>query len=123
MASSSSATPVSPTPQPGPGERSETTEAAPAASTKAVVNTSAVRFSARGKATPVAPSPFSDDFGDPREGFVFPLMDPWYESSPLFPLGLLISLFLQKIGIGQCRGQRSRWTKLRFQALIKFLSC
>ena len=85
MASSSSATPVSPTPQPGPGERSETTEAAPTASTKAVVNTSAVRFSARGKATPVAPSPFSDDSGDPREGFIFPLMDPWYESSPLFP--------------------------------------
>ena len=54
-------------------------------STEAVVDASAVRPSASGEATLVAPSPFSDEFGDPREGFVFPLMDPWYESSPLFP--------------------------------------
>ena len=93
------------------------------ASTEAMVDASAVRPSASGEATPVAPSPFSDESGDPREGFVFPLMDPWYESFPLFPLGLLISLFLKKIGIGRCRGQRSRWTKLGFQALMKFPSC
>ena len=102
MASSSSTTPVNLTPQLGTGERSETPGAALAASTEAVVDASAVRSSVPGGATPVALSPFSDESGDPREGFVFPLMDPWYESSPLFPLGLLISLFLQKIGIGQC---------------------
>jgi hypothetical protein len=44
-----------------------------------------VRSSAPGEVTPVAPSSFSDETGDPREGFVFPLVDPWYESSPLFP--------------------------------------
>jgi hypothetical protein len=33
----------------------------------------------------VAPSSVSDETDDPKEGFVFPLMDPWYESSPLFP--------------------------------------
>jgi hypothetical protein len=85
MASSSSTTPVSPTPQPDAGERSETPEVAPTASTEAVVDALAVRSSAPGEATPVAPSPFSNESGDPREGFFFPLMDPWYESSPLFP--------------------------------------
>ena len=72
------------------------------ASTEAVVDASTVRSFVPGGATPMALSPFSNESGDPREGFIFPLMDPWYESSPLFPLGLLISLFLQKIGIGQC---------------------
>uniref|UniRef100_A0A2N9EMJ3 Aminotransferase-like plant mobile domain-containing protein n=1 Tax=Fagus sylvatica TaxID=28930 RepID=A0A2N9EMJ3_FAGSY len=38
-----------------------------------------------GGATLVAPSSVSDEADDLREGFVFPLIDPWYESSPLFP--------------------------------------
>ena len=93
------------------------------ASTEAVVDALAVRSSVPGGATPVALSPFFDESGDPKEGFIFPLMDPWYESSPLFPLGLLISLFLQKTGIGRYQGQRSWWTKLGFPALMKFLNC
>ena len=62
MASSSSTTPVSPTPQPSTSERSKTPEVVPVASTEAVVDASAVRSSAPGEATPVAPSPFSDGF-------------------------------------------------------------
>jgi hypothetical protein len=54
-------------------------------STEAVVDASAVCSSAPDEVTPVAPSPFPDETDDPREGFVFPLVDPWYESSPLFP--------------------------------------
>ena len=42
-----------------------------------------------GKATPAAPSSVSDETEGLREGFVFPLIDPWYESSPLFPLRAL----------------------------------
>jgi hypothetical protein len=38
-----------------------------------------------GEATPVAPSSIFGETNDPREGFVFPLVDPWYESSSLFP--------------------------------------
>ncbi len=84
MASSSSTTPVSPTPQPSIGERSETPEAVPTASTEAVVGTPVALSPVPGEATPVAPSSVSDEADDPREGFVFSLIDPWYESSPLF---------------------------------------
>ena len=38
-----------------------------------------------GKATLAAPSSVSGEAEDLREGFVFPLIDPWYASSPLFP--------------------------------------
>uniref|UniRef100_A0A2N9HX07 Aminotransferase-like plant mobile domain-containing protein n=1 Tax=Fagus sylvatica TaxID=28930 RepID=A0A2N9HX07_FAGSY len=85
MASSSSTIPVSPSPQPATGEGSWIPVAASTTSTEAVVDTSAVRSSAPGEATLVAPSSFSDETDDLREGFVFPLVDPWYESSPLFP--------------------------------------
>ena len=85
MASSSFTTPVSLSPQPATGEGSGVSMAALTASTEVVVDASAVRSSAPSEATPVAPSSFSDETGDPRDGFVFPLVDPWYESSPLFP--------------------------------------
>uniref|UniRef100_A0A2N9IQ05 Aminotransferase-like plant mobile domain-containing protein n=1 Tax=Fagus sylvatica TaxID=28930 RepID=A0A2N9IQ05_FAGSY len=68
MVSSSSTTPVNPTPQLGTGERSETPEAALAASIEAAVDALAVRSSVPGGATPVALSPFFDEPGDPREG-------------------------------------------------------
>jgi hypothetical protein len=85
MASSSSTTPISLTLQPGIGERSETSLAVPAASTEAVVGVAEAPPSVPGEATPVAPSSVSDETDNPKEGFVFPLVDPWYESSPLFP--------------------------------------
>ena len=85
MASPSSTTPVNLTSQPSTGERSKTPVEVPAASTEIVVDAPVAPPPVLGEATPVAPSFVSDETDDPREGFVFPLMDPWYESSPLFP--------------------------------------
>ncbi len=85
MASPSSTTPVGPTSQPNTGERSKTPAVVPAASTEIVVDAPVAPPPVLGEATPVAPSSVSDETNDPRESFVFPLMDPWYESSPLFP--------------------------------------
>ena len=85
MASPSSTTPVNLTSQPSTGERSKTPVVVPAASTEAMVDAPVAPPPVLGEAPPVAPSFGSDETDDPREGFVFPLMDPWYESSPLFP--------------------------------------
>jgi hypothetical protein len=85
MASSSSTIPVSPPLQPSIGEGLGTPSAAPAASTEAMVDALVAPPAVSGKATPAAPPSVSDETVDLREGFVFPLIDPWYESSPLFP--------------------------------------
>uniref|UniRef100_A0A2N9FRX1 Aminotransferase-like plant mobile domain-containing protein n=1 Tax=Fagus sylvatica TaxID=28930 RepID=A0A2N9FRX1_FAGSY len=85
MASSSSMIPVSPPLQPSIGEGLGTPSAAPAASTEAMVDALVAPPAVSGKATPAAPPSVSDETVDLREGFVFPLIDPWYESSPLFP--------------------------------------
>jgi hypothetical protein len=53
-------------------------------STKTVVDAPVAPPPVPGEATLVAPSPVSDETDDPRKGFVFPLMNPWYESSLLF---------------------------------------
>uniref|UniRef100_A0A2N9EGL6 Aminotransferase-like plant mobile domain-containing protein n=1 Tax=Fagus sylvatica TaxID=28930 RepID=A0A2N9EGL6_FAGSY len=82
MASSSSTTPISPAPHPSTGERSETPVAVLAAS---VVDAPEASPSVPSEATGVAPSFVSGETNDPWESFVFPLVDPWYESSPLFP--------------------------------------
>uniref|UniRef100_A0A2N9H5E6 Aminotransferase-like plant mobile domain-containing protein n=1 Tax=Fagus sylvatica TaxID=28930 RepID=A0A2N9H5E6_FAGSY len=74
-----------PTPQPSTGERSETTGAVSMASTEVVVDAPVAPQFVPGEATPVAPSSISSETNDPREGFVFPLVDPWYKISPLFP--------------------------------------
>ena len=55
------------------------------ASTEAVVDTPVAPSSAPSEATPVALSSISGETNDPREGFIFPLVDPWYKISPLFP--------------------------------------
>uniref|UniRef100_A0A2N9IU44 Aminotransferase-like plant mobile domain-containing protein n=1 Tax=Fagus sylvatica TaxID=28930 RepID=A0A2N9IU44_FAGSY len=85
MASPPSATPVGPTSQPSTGERSETPASVPTASTETVVDATVVPPLVPGEATPVAPSSVSDETDDPRKGFAFPLVDPCYKSSPLFP--------------------------------------
>uniref|UniRef100_A0A2N9IBE5 Aminotransferase-like plant mobile domain-containing protein n=1 Tax=Fagus sylvatica TaxID=28930 RepID=A0A2N9IBE5_FAGSY len=85
MASSSSMPPISPTPQPSTGERSGVPAAASTTSTEAVVGAPMAPSSAPGEATPVAPSSISGKTNDPKEGFVFPLVDPWFEISSLFP--------------------------------------
>uniref|UniRef100_A0A2N9F3G1 Aminotransferase-like plant mobile domain-containing protein n=1 Tax=Fagus sylvatica TaxID=28930 RepID=A0A2N9F3G1_FAGSY len=38
-----------------------------------------------GGSVPAPPSSVSGEAEDPQEGFAFPLIDPWYTSSPLFP--------------------------------------
>jgi hypothetical protein len=38
-----------------------------------------------GESVPAPPSSVSGEAEDLREGFAFPLIDPWYASSPLFP--------------------------------------
>ncbi len=55
------------------------------ASTEVVVDAPVAPQFVPGEATPVAPSSISSETNDPREGFVFPLVDPWYKISPLFP--------------------------------------
>ena len=57
----------------------------PAASTEAMVDAPVALLTIPGEATPTAPSSVSDETENLREGFVFPLIDPWYGSSPLFP--------------------------------------
>jgi hypothetical protein len=85
MASSSSTTLVSPSLQPNTGEGLETSLVVPAVSTKTVVDAPTPLPPVPGEATPTAPSSVSNETEDLREGFVFPLIDPWYESSTLFP--------------------------------------
>ena len=85
MASSSSTTLVSPSLQPSTSEGSETPSVVPAASIEAMVDAPAALSTVPGEATPATPSSVSDETENLREGFVFPLIDLWYESSPLFP--------------------------------------
>jgi hypothetical protein len=84
MASSSSTTPVSPSLQPSTGKGLETPSVVPAASTETMVDAPTTLPPVLGEATLMAPSSIFDETEDLREGFVFPLIDPWYESSPLF---------------------------------------
>ena len=85
MASSSFITPVSPSLQPSTGEGLETPLVVPAASTETVVDVSTTLPLVLGRTTPTAPSSVSGEIEYLREGFVFPLIDLWYASSPLFP--------------------------------------
>jgi hypothetical protein len=84
MASSSTA-PVGPPLQPDTGEGLETPLVVPAASTEAMVDAPVAPPSVPSESTPAAPSSDPGEAEDLREGFVFPLIDPWYTSSPLFP--------------------------------------
>uniref|UniRef100_A0A2N9FQT5 Aminotransferase-like plant mobile domain-containing protein n=1 Tax=Fagus sylvatica TaxID=28930 RepID=A0A2N9FQT5_FAGSY len=84
MASSSTA-PVGPPPQPGSGEELEVPPSAPAASTEAMVDVPVAPSPVPGEPVPAPPSPVSVEAEDPQGGFAFPLIDPWYTSSPLFP--------------------------------------
>ena len=77
---------------------------APAASTEAMVDAPVAPPPVPGEARPAAPSFVSGEAEDLREGFVFPLIDPWYASSLYSPLGLWIFLSLRRIGIGRCEG-------------------
>jgi hypothetical protein len=85
MASSSSRVPVGPPLQPNTGEGLETPPVVPAASTEAMVDAPMALLPVPGESTPAAPSSISGEAEDLREGFAFPLIDPWYASSPLFP--------------------------------------
>uniref|UniRef100_A0A2N9GEM6 Aminotransferase-like plant mobile domain-containing protein n=1 Tax=Fagus sylvatica TaxID=28930 RepID=A0A2N9GEM6_FAGSY len=85
MASSSSRVPVGPPLQPNTGEGLETPPVVPAASTEAMVDASSGSSARSRRITPAAPSSVSGEAEDLREGFAFPLIDPWYASSPLFP--------------------------------------
>jgi hypothetical protein len=85
MASSSTIPPAGSAPPLTTGEQSETPAAAPAASTEAVVDVPMAPSSTLGEAVSVAPPFISGEANDPREGFVFPLVDPWYEIFHLFP--------------------------------------
>ena len=85
MASSSSTILVNPPLQPSTGKGLETPSVVLAASTEAMVDALVAPPTVSGKATPTAPSSVSDETEDLREGFVFPLIDLWYESSSLFP--------------------------------------
>jgi hypothetical protein len=82
---SSSAAPVGPPLQPSIGEGLEAPPAVPAASTEAMVDAPMARPPVPGESVPAAPSFVSGEAEDLREGFAFPLIDPWYVSSPLFP--------------------------------------
>uniref|UniRef100_A0A2N9EKT9 Aminotransferase-like plant mobile domain-containing protein n=1 Tax=Fagus sylvatica TaxID=28930 RepID=A0A2N9EKT9_FAGSY len=62
----------------------ETPSVVPAASTETMVDAPTTLPPVLGEATLMAPSSIFDETEDLREGFVFPLIDPWYESSPLF---------------------------------------
>ena len=85
MASSSSVPPVGSAPPLTTGERSETLAAGSTAPAEAVVDALVALPSFSSEAVFVVPPSFFDEANDPREGFVFPLVDPWYEISPLFP--------------------------------------
>ena len=82
---SSSAAPVGPPLQPSTGEGLEAPPMVPAASTEALVDAPVAPPLVPGEATPAAPPSVSGETEDSREGFAFPLLDPWYTSSPLFP--------------------------------------
>jgi hypothetical protein len=84
MASSSTA-PVGPSLQPSTGEGLEAPPAVPAASTEAMVDVPVASPPVPGESVPAPPSSVSGEAEDLREGFAFPLIDPWYTSSPLFP--------------------------------------
>ena len=95
MASSSSTTPVSLPLQPNTGEGLETPSMVPAVSTEAMVDAAVALPTIPGEATPTTPSSISDETENLREGFVFPLIDPWYGSSPLFlPRALAFSFLV-----------------------------
>jgi hypothetical protein len=81
MASSSTIPPAGSAPPLTTGEQSET----PAASTEVMVDAPVAPSSTLGEAVYVAPPFISGEANDPREGFVFPLVDPWYEIFHLFP--------------------------------------
>uniref|UniRef100_A0A2N9FSG1 Aminotransferase-like plant mobile domain-containing protein n=1 Tax=Fagus sylvatica TaxID=28930 RepID=A0A2N9FSG1_FAGSY len=85
MASSSSTISVGPPLQPSTGEGLETPSVVIAASTEAMVDAPVAPPLVPGEATLAAPSSISGEAEDLREGFAFPLIDPWYASSPLFP--------------------------------------
>uniref|UniRef100_A0A2N9IRR4 Aminotransferase-like plant mobile domain-containing protein n=1 Tax=Fagus sylvatica TaxID=28930 RepID=A0A2N9IRR4_FAGSY len=82
---SSSATPVGLPLQPNAGEGLEAPPAVPAASTKAMVDAPTTPPPVPGKSIAAAPSSVSGEVEELRERFAFPLVDPWYASSPLFP--------------------------------------
>ena len=82
---SSSATPVVPPLQPNSGKGLEASSAVPAASTEGVVDAPMASPPVPGEFVPAPPSSVSGKPEDLREGFAFPLIDPWYTSSPLFP--------------------------------------
>uniref|UniRef100_A0A2N9EFI1 Aminotransferase-like plant mobile domain-containing protein n=1 Tax=Fagus sylvatica TaxID=28930 RepID=A0A2N9EFI1_FAGSY len=84
MASSSTA-PVGPPLQPGSGKELEVPPLAPAASTEAMVDIPVAPPPVPGEAVPVLASPASGEAEELEGGFAFPLVDPWYTSSPLFP--------------------------------------
>jgi hypothetical protein len=80
MASSSATPPAGSTPPLTTGEHPKTLAARSTVSIEAVVD------------VPVVPPSILGEAADPREGFVFPLMDPWYEIFLYFPASPLISL-------------------------------
>uniref|UniRef100_A0A2N9H539 Aminotransferase-like plant mobile domain-containing protein n=1 Tax=Fagus sylvatica TaxID=28930 RepID=A0A2N9H539_FAGSY len=84
MASSSTA-PAGPPLQPGSGKELEVPPLAPAASTEAMVDIPVAPPPIPGEAVPVLASPASGEAEELEGGFAFPLVDPWYTSSPLFP--------------------------------------
>ena len=85
MASSSSKVPVNPSLQPSAGKGLDAPLTVPAASTEAMVDALVAPPPVSGEATLAAPPSIFGEAEDSREGFVFPLIDPWYTSSPLFP--------------------------------------
>uniref|UniRef100_A0A2N9FUH0 Aminotransferase-like plant mobile domain-containing protein n=1 Tax=Fagus sylvatica TaxID=28930 RepID=A0A2N9FUH0_FAGSY len=85
MASSSSKVPVGPSPQPSTDEGLEPSLTVPVASTEAMVDVPVASPPVPGESVPAPPSSVSGEAEDLREGFAFPLIDPWYTSSPLFP--------------------------------------
>ena len=84
MVSSSSTIPVRPPLQPDTGEGLETPLAILAASIEAMVDAPVALPPVLGESTLAAPSSVSGEAEDLREGFAFPLINPWYASSPLF---------------------------------------
>uniref|UniRef100_A0A2N9I348 Aminotransferase-like plant mobile domain-containing protein n=1 Tax=Fagus sylvatica TaxID=28930 RepID=A0A2N9I348_FAGSY len=84
MASSSTA-PVGPPLQPGSGKELEVPPSAPAASTEAMVDVPVAPSPVPGEPVPAPASPVSGEAEELQGGFAFPLIDPWYTSSPLFP--------------------------------------
>ena len=76
MASSSSVPPASPASPPTTGERSETPVTGSMAPAEVVADVPVAFPSISGEALSVAPPSSSGEVNDPRESFVFPLMDP-----------------------------------------------